>query len=288
MLTVARAAGIPNFHMFGEVATGEVDPALLAEHTRVDRLPAVLDFAFATAVIETVGGKAGTDVLARLFEGDALYEGGAAAALQLPTFVSNHDGGRVAYFMRRLRPGISDEETLRRVLLAHAMLFTLRGVPVVYYGDEQGFAGLGGDQDARQDMFATRVASYLSERPLGGASREGSHFDPRHPLYRAIAELARLRTAQPALRRGTQLVRASGSSPGLFAVSRLDPDGRGELLVAFNTSTSPVSAQVMVEAASGRFVSLHGRCEPRASAPGSYHVEIAPLDYLVCASAGGQ
>ncbi|HEX4618174.1 MAG TPA: alpha-amylase family glycosyl hydrolase [Steroidobacteraceae bacterium] len=288
MLTAARAAGIPNFHMFGEVASGEVDPALLAEHTRVDRLPAVLDFAFAAAVRQTVGGKAGTDVLARLFEGDALYEGGAAAAQQLPTFLSNHDGGRFAYFVRRLRPGIGDEETLRRVLLAHAMLFTLRGVPVVYYGDEQGFAGLGGDQDARQDMFVSRVASYLSERPLGGASSQGSHFDPRHPLYRAIAELAQLRTAQPALRRGTQLVRASGSAPGLFAVSRLDPDGRGELLIAFNTSTSAVSAQVMVEAASERFVSLHGRCEPRASAPGSYHVEIAPLDYLVCAAAGGE
>ncbi len=287
MLTAARTAGIPNFHIFGEVYTGEVDPALLAEHTRVDRLPAVLDFAFAAAVRATVGGRAGTEVLARLFEGDVLYEGGARAAQQLPTFISNHDQGRFAYFVRRLRPGISADETLRRVLLAHALLFTLRGVPVVYYGDEQGFAGLGGDQDARQDMFASRVPSYLSERPLGSATAQGSHFDREHPLYRAIAELAQLRTAQPALRRGPQLVRSYGKSAGLFAVSRLDPDGRGELVIAFNTSTTALNAQVMIEAGSERFVSLHGRCEPRASAPGSYHVEIAPLDYLVCASAGG-
>ena len=288
MLARARAAGIPNFHIFGEVSTGEVDPALLAEHTRVDRLPAVLDFAFAVAVIETVGGKAGTDVLARLFEGDVLYEGGAQAAQQLPTFISNHDRGRFAYFVRRLRPGISDEETLRRVVLAHAMLLTLRGVPVVYYGDEQGFAGRGGDQDARQDMFLSRVPSYLAERPLGGAGAPGSHFDTRHPLYRAIAELAHLRSAQPALRRGPQVVRSYGKSPGLFAVSRLDTEGGGEILIAFNTSTTALSAQVMVEAGSERFASLHGKCEARASAPGSYHVEIAPLDYLVCASAGGR
>ena len=39
------------------------------------------------------------------------------------------------------------------MLRAHAMLLTLRGVPVDYYGDEQGFAGTGGDKDARQDMF---------------------------------------------------------------------------------------------------------------------------------------
>jgi len=287
MLAAAHAAGIPNFHIFGEVYTGEVNPGLLAEYTRVDRLPAVLDFAFAAAVRQTVGGRAGTEVLARLFEGDALYEGGAPAAQQLPTFVSNHDQGRFAYFVRRLRPGISDAETLRRVMLAHAMLFTLRGVPVVYYGDEQGFAGNGGDQDARQDMFSSRVPSYLEERPLGGTSGQGSHFDREHPLYRAIAELARLRSAQPALRRGSQVVRSYGQSPGLFAVSRFDPDGRGELVIAFNTSTSALGAQVMVEAGSERFASLHGKCEARASAPGSYHVQIAPLDYLVCAAAGG-
>ena len=47
----------------------------------------------------------------------------------------------------------SDAEVLQRTLLAHAMMFTLRGVPVVYAGDEQGFVGDGIDQDAREDMF---------------------------------------------------------------------------------------------------------------------------------------
>ena len=47
---------------------------------------------------------------------------------------------------------------LKRDLLAHAMLLTLRGVPTIYSGDEQGFAGDGGDQDAREDMFASKVA----------------------------------------------------------------------------------------------------------------------------------
>jgi len=284
MLKRARAAGIANFHIFGEVNTSKMDPALLAVHTRVDRLPAVLDFAFAAAVREGVAGNAGTEVLATLFEDDALYEGGAAAALQLPTFISNHDNGRFGYFVRQLRPGIKDDEALRRVLLAHAMLFMLRGVPVVYYGDEQGFAGLGGDQDARQDMFESQVASYRSERPLGSASAGGSHFDTRHPLYRAIAALAHLRSAQAALRRGRQIVRSFGPTPGLFAVSRLDPDDGHEILVAFNTSTAPVSAQLWVEAASNTFRSLHGDCEGATAAPGSYHVTVPALDYVACAA----
>jgi glycosidase len=305
MLERARAAGIPHFHIFGEVSTTTVDPATLALHTRVDRLPAVLDFAFAAAVRETVAGHAGTDVLAGLFANDALYEGGEPAALRLPTFVSNHDAGRLAYFVRSSRPGISDEETLRRVILAHAMLLTLRGVPVVYYGDEQGFVGTAsGDKAARQDMFASRVPAYLADRALagggtgGGQVSGGEHFNTGHPLYRAIAELTRLRAEHPALRRGRQVVRSAGAEPGLFVVSRVSsrdgasPDDGGaggdtEIVVAFNTSVSPVKGQVMTEPGSRRFVSLQGNCADRASAPGSYRVEVPPLDFVVCAAVAG-
>jgi hypothetical protein len=50
MLKRARASGIPNFHIFGEVAAEGVDVAQLARHTRVDKLPSVLDFGFAGAL----------------------------------------------------------------------------------------------------------------------------------------------------------------------------------------------------------------------------------------------
>jgi len=278
----ARAKGIPNFHIFGEISTPEVDPGLLALHTRVDRLPAVLDFAFAAAVRQTVAGSSGTNVLARLFEFDALYEGGSAAALRLPTFVSNHDDGRFAYYVRKLRPDVSDAEAFQRVRLAYAMLFTLRGVPTVYYGDEQGFAGLGGDQDARQDMFASQVETYRNEPLLGGSAGPGdSHFDTTHPLFQTIAELAQLRRSHTALRRGRQIVRGFGTTPGLFAVSRIDPATGQEILIAFNTSTVPVSAQVAVAPVSAHFASLHGHCEPRGIAA-SYHVSLDALEYVVC------
>jgi glycosidase len=301
MLDRARAEKIPNFRIFGEASAG-ADPAALAVHTRVDHLPAVLDFAFAAAVRQTVAGKSGTAVLARVFEDDVLYEGGTDTALQLPTFVSNHDDGRFAYFVRKLRPGVSDEETLKRVLLAHAMLFTLRGVPVVYYGDEQGFAGIGGDKEARQDMFATQVPSYRADRLLGGngthgspgeprpspADQRASHFDTQHPLYRAIAELAQLRHDSMALRRGRQIVRSYGQKPGVFAVSRIDPNTGAETVVAFNTSTRPITALVPIEVESLRFLSMHGRCSAAPAAPGSYPVEIPALEYVACAAVAGK
>jgi neopullulanase len=282
----AAAAGIPHFHIFGEVFTENFNPAQLARHTRVDGLPAVLDFGFALAVRDTVAGAMGTERLAELFADDALYQGGATAAQQLPTFISNHDMGRFGYFVRKGWPLATDDEVLRRVTLGYAMLMTLRGVPVIYYGDEQGFAGTGGDQDAREDMFASRTATYNAERLVGtSATTAHSNFGAEHPLYRSLAALARLRGGNAALREGEQVVRAYAPTPGIFAVSRLDSGNKSEVLVAFNTSVQAIDAQVEVDPRSRRFHALHGVCAEAASAPGSYRVHIAPLDYIICAAA---
>lgn len=281
----AKARGIPHFHIFGEVATGELDSALLAEHTRVDKLPAVLDFGFAVAVHQALIMKRGTSVLAQMFAADSLFEGGEAAAMQLPTFISNHDAGRFAYFAHTMLPEASSDEIMQREALANAMLFTLRGVPTIYYGDEQGFVGLGGDQASRQDMFASQVDSYNGEALLGTSSTTAvSNFNLQHPLFREIAELIRLRKQEAALRRGRQIVRFASDDPGLFAVSRLDPVTGREVVIAFNTSTTPLEAQVLVEARSKHFDALHGSCNPEASAPGSYHVSLAPLGFVICAA----
>jgi len=288
MLARAAAAGIKHFHLFGEVATGATDTALLARHVREDGIPAVLDFAFAAAVHDTVAGDAGTAKLARVFDDDALYVDGAATARQLPTFISNHDAGRFGYFVRHSRPEVAVEEQLRRVLLANAMLLTLRGVPALYYGDEQGFVGDDGDSSSRQDMFATRVGKYAHEARLGSATTGSvDHYDTTHPLYLAISELAHLRLTHPALLDGRQQTRAAADKPGLFAVSRFDPGDGHEIVLAFNTSLQPIDALVRVDARSSRFRPLHGECAAASSAPGSYRVQVAGLGYLVCEADGG-
>jgi len=286
MLERARAKGIPNFHIFGEVFVGEMDPAQTAVHTVVDRLPSVLDFPFARAVIDTAGGSNPPSELARLFQSDALYAGGERAALQLPTFLGNHDAGRFSMFARLNLPKADAEELLDRTILGHAMMLTLRGVPTIYYGDEQGFISDGGDQGAREDMFPSKVASY-NDNDLVGSDRTTatSNFDTNHPIYRAIAQLARIRTATPALTRGLQKVRfAANDIPGLFAVSRFDPDSGKEVLLLFNTSTQPITQNVVVEVNSRRFSALAGQCSTGAAAPGSVRVSLAGLSYAVCAA----
>ena len=279
----AAARGIPNFHIFGEVATSEMDPAHTAVNTRVDKLPAVLDFSFMRGVADVVGGGAGADELARLFRADPLYEGGAAGALQLPTFLGNHDFGRVGMFIAKGSPKADAAERLRRDLLAHAMLLTLRGVPTIYYGDEQGFTGDGGDQDAREDMFASQVAVYNDNVLLGTSTTTATaHFGSENPLFVEIAKLARIRTSHAALTRGLQKLRFAGDKPGLFAVSRFDPVDGHEMLLLFNTSAAPLRENVEVETRSTRFAALAGECAATAQAPSSVKVELAPFAFAVC------
>jgi glycosidase len=283
ILQRARARGIPNFHIFGEVATSDMDPAHTAVNTRVDKLPSVLDFSFTRAVVDVLSGTAGTDELAKLFRADPLYEGGAKAALRLPTFTGNHDAGRFPMLLRHFNPKLSEAQLLPREMLANAMLLTLRGVPTIYYGDEQGFVGKGGDQDARQDMFASHVATYNEDKLLGtNATTAQSNFDPKHPLYQEIAKLARIRTSHPALTRGLQLIRYSSEKPGLFAVSRFDPASGREMVLLFNTSTQPIREHVRVETRSKEFEALAGPCPAKADAPGTITADVPALGYSVC------
>jgi glycosidase len=283
MLQRARARGIPNFHIFGEVATSEMDPAHTAENTRVDKLPSVLDFPMTRALVDVVSGAAGTDEMAKLFRADALYEGGAQAALRLPTFLGNHDAGRFPMLLKMFKKDLPDAELLPRDMLGHAMLLTLRGVPTIYSGDEQGFVGLGGDQAARQDMFASKVDSYNQQPLLGTKSTTAqASFNPQHPLYQEIAKLARIRTSHAALTRGLQLIRFADDKPGLFAVSRFDPANGREMLLLYNTSNKAVQQNVRIETRSQSFETLAGQCAPAASAPGTVAVDLPAFGYAIC------
>jgi glycosidase len=285
MLERARAAGIPNFTIFAEAAIEDPDPGSIARFTRVDRYPAVLDFAFQATVRATVARNEGPALFDRLFMGDDLYEGGPAMARTNPTFIGNHDMGRISTFIREANPRANDSEMLARARLANAMMFALRGAPTIYYGDEQGFVGDGNDQAAREDMFPSRVASYNDNDLIGtDATTAISNFDRTHPLYRQIADLAAIRRATPALRRGRQVTRHYGREAGLLSFARFDPTSGREVVIVFNTAPRPVSGNVVVERASQRFSSLTGPCPAAARVPGSMAVSLPAFGYMICAA----
>jgi len=170
------------------------------------------------------------------------------------------------------------------VMLSNAMLLTLRGVPTIYSGDEQGFASDGNDQDAREDMFASKVAVYNDNRLLGTASTTATaHFGRDNALFRQTATLARLRTVTPALTRGRQTLRAREETPGLLAISRFDPVTNAEVLLAFNTSTTALTRQVEIGVDATAARTLAGAGCGTVAAPGSLTVTLPPLGFAVCA-----
>lgn len=281
MLDRAKSNGIPNFHIFGEYATGDMDPVITARGTVVAKLPSSLDFPFASAIRDVVAGSKGPDWLEKMFSADPIY--GADVAKQLPTFTGNHDFGRFAYYARKAFPQASDDEILKRTELAHALLLGLRGVPVIYSGDEQGFTGDGVDQDAREDMFPSKTAVYNDNDLIGtDATTAVSNFNPDHPLYKAMAKLAKLRQDNVALRRGKQVIRTYAEKPGLFAVSRIDDTSGQEIVLAFNTSNQALEANIAVDYNKGSYTSLIGNCPSSPSAPGQLAISLPPLGYAIC------
>lgn len=234
----ANAEGIENFYIFGEVY--DFNPKNLSHYTRVAKLPAVLDFGFQGVAKAVLVDGNGTKVLAELFEQDTLYTNGQGSATYLPTFLGNHDMGRFAMMLNKAIPEATEEEKLARIKLGHALMFFARGIPVIYSGDEQGFTGDGHDQDAREDMFPSRVAIYNDNDLLGtDKTTAEENYDVDHPLYKEIASLSKIYRKHAALRSGEQTELLSSEKPGLYVFTR--KLGEDLLMVALNTATEEIT-----------------------------------------------
>ncbi|MFC6358894.1 pullulanase-type alpha-1,6-glucosidase [Luteococcus peritonei] len=250
----AKAAGTKDFFMFGEVY--DSDPKVMSTYTTAGKLPATLDFGFQAAAVNAVQGKA-TTALRDFFAGDDWYTDPDSNAYQLPTFLGNHDMGRVGMLLSKA--GYSGDELLARTRLANSLMFLVRGNPVTYYGDEQGFIGAGGDKDARQDMFASQVAQYQAESLVGGGTMGSKeHFSTSTPLYTQLAQLSKLRQANPALADGAQVHRYASSGAGIYAFSRIDRATGTEYVVAVNNAAKASSASFQTYSPNTRFAPLHG------------------------------
>ena len=274
----ARAQGIPQFHVFGEVYDG--DPAVLSRYTTAGQLPAVLDFAFQGAVTAVFAQQQSPQRLAALFNDDDYYSDADSDADLLMTFTGNHDMGRFGWFLNRELGKAPAQEKLQRSRLAHALMYFARGIPVVYYGDEQGFTGDGHDQDAREDMMPSRVASY-NDNPLLGSSvsTAASNFDGGHPLYRDLAEFSRIYRAHSALRRGVHYNRHADEQAGIYAFSRLDPALRIEYLLVFNSDTR--EHRVVLGATAREYAPVAGASEALTARDGTVEVTVAPLEFAI-------
>lgn len=236
ILAAARAAGVPEFQLFGEAfITNAIE---LSEYVRDRGLPNVLDFPMQDAVARFAGGSAGAMGIVTRLNDDDYFVSPSGVAHVPPTFLGNHDIGRAPLQVRDKGAGAGGP-LLARTLLAYDLLYLLRGAPVVYYGDEFGIVGRGGDKEARHDLFPTQVADWRGEERIGsGPIGLGSSFDQAaHPVAEHLRTLGELRASHPVLSTGATVVRRS--TRNALAVSRIDSAGRREYLALFNAGASP-------------------------------------------------
>ena len=183
--------------------------------------PAYLDAGFDAAfhyplyaaIADAIGKSGSTDRIAQ-----AIAEGitrlGPDRALDLVLFVDNHD---VPRFANLPGPGVAEDEIRKRLLLGLDLIFTLPGIPQLYYGDELGMYGAG-DPDNRRDLPAWAMD------PAGRAqAHPGSVVAGSAQVYTRVQRLSALRRTVPALAEGEyrELWRQNGAAnPNVLAFSR--------------------------------------------------------------------
>jgi glycosidase len=225
--------GKNNFLMFGEAFDGHDD--LLGSYTVKGELDSVFYFSQHFDVVRDVFQYAhdpkrqqGTKKIADLWAQRAAHYGGepqdngigVAPRKALVNFLDNHDVARFLF------QAANDKAALRNAL---ALEMTEEGIPCVYYGTEQDFAG-GNDPANREVLWTT------------GLGTEGDTF-----LH--FAKLARIRRAYDALRRGDTAVLWSSThvgaeeDAGIFAFERAGGDaGEKYALVVSNTNDFKTSS----------------------------------------------
>jgi len=278
--THAASLGKSDFFMFGEVF--DFDVQFLSRFSTELPLDATLDFAFQGTARAFAGQGAATDNLAGFYAADDYYTDIDSNAYSLPLFLGNHDIGRIGLFLNQDNPGVPDSELLARDQLAHALMYFGRGMPVIYYGDEQGFTGDGGDQDARQDMMPSLVGSYNDDDLIGTSDDTStSNFDETHPLYATLADFAALVDAHPALSRGAQLHRYSEAIAGIYAFSRIERTERVEYVVALNNSLAADSATFRTDSPDTSFTELWPGGGPAITSDGAGNltVDVPALEF---------
>ena len=166
------------------------------------------------------------------------YYYGASAVMS--TFIGNHDLPRIIHLAANNRlwgddqgadgknlawsgqPGLVAElEAYERVANAFGVLYTNRGAPLVYYGDEIGLPGAG-DPDNRRFMQWT------------GLSANQTYLKTR------LAKLGDIRSKHPALRRGTRTTLESNAD--VWAYSRITTGDSVYVAVNRSDSDKPVTS----------------------------------------------
>jgi glycosidase len=262
LLAQVEAKSQQHVYLVGETFSG--DRALIKNYiSPCGMLDGQFDFPLRAALNQAVLMRAGkmSDLITFMDSNTGFY-GNAV----MSTFVGNHDLPRAIHFAEDA-PLWSDvwangkdrnwsnqpaqpasANPYERLAVAFAILFTNRGAPLVYYGDEIGLAGAG-DPDNR------RMMPWMSYSPA------------QQQLFAKLQKLGAVRAAHSALRRGDRTTLSYDDESWLYQMT----DGGDRVWVAINRSDSAKSiaglpAQPLTDQLTGEQVSGPSLAMPPRSA----------------------
>jgi glycosidase len=243
----ALSVGKKNFFTFGEVFVGDAEQEIARFIGRTTTNPdddmvgvdAALDYPLYFDLKPVVKGFAPPSELVGMYafrkqvEKDVLSSHGDATRYFV-TFLDNHDVKERIRYADPNNPTRFDDQ----VTLGVACLFSLPGIPCLYYGTEQGLHGAGTDPAVREALWG------------------GPGFAQDSVYYQHISQIATVRRATPALRYGRFYFRPiSGDGQhfgistflnGTLAFSRILMDQ--EIVIVANTDTNnSCSVRVIVD-----------------------------------------
>jgi glycosidase len=247
MREYALEIGKRNFFTFGEVYDDEYKIAKFIgrpTNNEGDMIgaDAALDFPLFYRLPSVVKGLAPPTDLVEVYDlrrrvEDGIISSHGEASRFFVTFLDNHDQHSRFRYVDEMRPGHFDQQ----LAAALACLFSLQGIPCVYYGTEQGLTGSGAADAA--------VREALWGKP--GAFAESG------PFYLALRDIAAVRAANPTLRYGRQYFRPisgdrttfgfSTMSPGVLCFSRILNEDEA-VIVANTNPESGIDVSVLVDA----------------------------------------
>lgn len=246
----ALAIGKKNFFTYGEVLDGRAEEDIayfIGRNTVTDDsglvgVDAALDYPLFNTLKPTIKGFSPPSAVAGMYAfrkkaEQSIISSHGDATRYFVTFLDNHD---MKERIRYVQPG-NEHQFDDQVTMGLGCLYSLPGIPCVYYGTEQGLHG----SDPNRDP-AVREALW----GIAPTFPQNSFF------YAALQKIAAVREAEAALRYGRFYFRPVsgdsinfGISPfagGILAWSRILNDR--EVLVVANTSgTQNVSVDVILE-----------------------------------------